>query len=179
MRPMLDEIELPNVQAIITHDQRQLAQHDLPGMAGTINLNMGRSSGQVWLQGIAAGTEALSFLEQLDTLYRSNEPLPFITDIVSDMEIEQLLVRDVRWKEIAGRPERYAYELTLIEYIEPKEPESTSFLDADILDDALGLVDDLIDGLDIGFAFATGLEPFVGTFTELLGRTQDANSDQS
>ena len=37
------------------------------------------------------------------------------------------------------------------------------------------LIDDLLDGLDIGLDFATGLERFVGPLTELLGRVQNAN----
>ncbi|MCB0094831.1 MAG: hypothetical protein KDE46_03885, partial [Caldilineaceae bacterium] len=68
-----------------------------------------------------------------------------------------------------------AYVLTLREYIEPVEPEDTSFLESDILDDAQGLIDDLLDGLDIGLDFATGLERFVGPLTELLGKVQQAN----
>ena len=36
MRPMLDDLDLPQVQEIATHDRRVLAEHKPPGMAGSV-----------------------------------------------------------------------------------------------------------------------------------------------
>lgn len=175
MHPMLDDLELPQVQEITTYDRRMLAEHKPPGMAGSLLQNLGRRPGSLVLWGVKTGPDALDFIEDLNGKFRTGDPLPFVADIIADAAIEQMIIDDLQWQELAGKPDRYAYVLTLREYIEPVEPEDTSFLDSDILDDAQGLIDDLIDGLDIGLDFATGLERFVGPLTELLGRVQQAN----
>lgn len=177
MRPMLDDIELPQVQEITTHEQRVLAEHKPPGMAGSLLQNLGRRPTRLVLWGVAAGTEAQNLIDKLDDKFRAGEPLPFTADIVADAEIEQMIIDDLRVQDVAGKPERYAYILTLREYIEPVEPEDTSFLDTDILDDAQNLMDDLVAGLDIGLDFATGLERFVSPFSDILSRLQQFNQD--
>jgi hypothetical protein len=79
--------------------------------------------------------------------------------------------------ELAGKPDRFAYLLTLQEHIEPAEPPDASLLDADILEEAGDLVDDLVEGLDLGLDLPTGLERFVSPLTDLLGRLQQLRSD--
>lgn len=177
MRPMLDDLELPNVQEIATHDRRVLAEHKPPGMAGSLLQNIGRRPGRLVLWGVSTGPEALEFLEELDGRFRSGDPVPFIADIVAEAEIEEVVIDNLQWQELAGKPERFAYVLILREYMEPIEPEDTSFLDPEILDDAQGLIDDLVDGLDIGMDFATGLERFVTPLSDLLGRFQQFRED--
>jgi hypothetical protein len=78
-------------------------------------------------------------------------------------------------RQLAGDSGRLAYALTLREFIEPVEPESTAGLEADILGDAAGLLDGVLDGLDIALPFATGLERFVSPLTDLLGRLTQFN----
>ncbi len=175
MRPMLDDLELPQVQEIATHDRRALAEHKPPGMAGSLLQNMGRRPTRLVLWGVATGPEALDFVEQLDGKYRAGEPVPFTADIVAEAEIEEMVIDNLQWQELAGKPERFAYVLTLREYIEPVEPEDTSFLDTDILDEAQDLIDDLVDGLDIGLDFVTGLERFVSPLGDLLARLVEFN----
>ncbi|RIK44209.1 MAG: hypothetical protein DCC55_03195 [Chloroflexi bacterium] len=177
MRPMLDGLELPQVQEITTYDQRVLAEHKPPGKAGSLLQNMGRRPTRLVLWGIATGPEALAFVEELDGKFRAAEPVPFTADIVTDAEIEQMVIDDLRWQEVAGKPDRYTYLLTLREYIEPVEPEDASFLDSDILGDAQNLIDDLAAGLDLGLDFATGLEQFLAPLGDLLARLQKFNQD--
>lgn len=172
MRPMLDDLELPHVQEIASYDRRVLAEHRPPGMDGSLLQNMGRRPARLVLWGVASGPDALEFVEGLDGKFRAGNPVPFIADIVAEAEIEQMVIEDLQWQELAGKPERFAFVLTLREYIEPVEPEDTSFLDTDILEDAEGLIDDLVEGLDIGLDFATGLEQFVSPLSDLLSRLQ-------
>lgn len=175
MRPMLDDLELIQVQEITTYDRRMLAEHKPPGMAGSLLQNMGRRPGCLVLWGVKTGPDVLDFVEDLDSKFKEGKPLPFVADIIADAEIELMLIDDLQWQELAGKPDRYSYVLTLREYIEPVEPEDLSFLNADILDDAEGLIGDLIDGLDIGLDFATGLERFVSPLSDLLGQLQRFN----
>lgn len=177
MRPMLDDLELPQVQEITTRDLRVLAEHKPPGMEGSLLQNMGRRPTRLVLCGVAVGPEVLEFVEKLDEKFRSGNAVPFIADIIADAEIEEMVIDDLQWQELAGKPERFAYVLTLREFIEPVEPEDASFLDSDILDEAQGLIDQLVEGLDLGLLFSTGLERFVPVLDDFLSRVQESGQE--
>lgn len=172
MRPMLDDIELPQVQEINTLDRRMLAEHKPPGMDGSLLQNLGRRPTHLTLWGVKSGPDALDFVETLEQKFRAGEPVPFVADIVADTSIEAMIIDDWQWQEVAGKPDRYSYAITLREYIEPVKPEETGFLESGIFDDATGLFDDLLGGLEIGLDFATGLERFVTPLSETLRRLQ-------
>jgi len=149
MRPMLDDLELLQVQEITTLDRRAVAEHKPPGLDGSVLQNLGRRPTRLTLWGVATGPEALKFIEQLNDKYRAGQPLAFTADIVADAEIEKMIIDDLQTQDLAGKPERFAYALTLREHIEPVEPESAPGLDADILGDALGQLDNLMAGLEV------------------------------
>ena len=173
MRPMLDDLELPQVQRLRTHDHRAIAEMRAPGMSGSLLQNLGRRPTRIMLGGVATGPGALVFVEKIEGKFRARKPVPFTADIVADAEIAQVLIDDLRLLDVAGTPQRFAYALVLREFIEPLEPETTGGLDAGILGDAQSLLDDIVGGLDIGQAFATGLEKFVGQMGGFLTRLQD------
>jgi len=176
---MLDDIELPQVQEIAAYDRRMLAEHKPPGMDGSLLQNLGRRPGHLTLWGVKTGLDALEFVETLELKYRAGQAVPFVADIIADAEIEQVVIDDLQWQELAGKPERYSYVLTLREFIEPVEPEDTAALQEDILGDADELFDNLLDGLDLALPFATGLERFLGPLTDILGRLQQMNRGAS
>ena len=149
MRPMLDDLELLQVQEITTLDRRAVAEHKPPGLDGSVLQNLGRRPTRLTLWGVATGPDALKFIEQLNDKYRAGQPLAFTADIVADAEIEKMIIDDLQTQDLAGKPERFAYALTLREHIEPVEPESAPGLDADILGDALGQLDNLMSGLEV------------------------------
>ena len=173
MRPMLDDLELTQVQEIRTQDRRALAEHRPPGMDGSLLQNLGRGPARVALWGIASGLDAKKLAEKLDDKFRAGAAVTFTADIVADAEIQKVKIDDLRLQELAGKPDRFAYVLTLREYIEPVEPADASGLDADILGEAQSLVEGLVEGLDGGAEFAAGLARFVPRLTGLLGRLQD------
>lgn len=176
MRPMLDGLPLDQVQEISTYERRTLAEHKPPGMSGSLLQNLGRRPTRLVLWGVATGPEALSFTQKLEEKFRAAKPVPFTAEIVTDAEIEFMLIDDLKLQELAGKPERFAYVLTLREFIKPVEPaEAPPELEADILGDATGLLDDLVDGLDLAPNFSTGLEQFVEPLSGLLARLQEFN----
>lgn len=172
MNPMLDDIELPLVQEITTHDLRVLAEHKPPGMEGSLLQNLGRRPARLVLWGLAEGEDAQDTIEKLDEKFRAGGPFAFVADISADSEIEQIVIDDFQLQEIAGKPQRFAFTLALREFIEPGEPEDLSALNTGILDEAGDLMGDLMDGLEVGLDFATGLERFVGSMSDLLDRLQ-------
>ncbi len=175
MRPMLDQLELPQAQEIVTLERRALAEHKPPQMSGSLLQNLGRRPTRLSLWGVATGPDALSFVDQLETKFREGRPLPFTTDIVAEADLALVVIDDLRVQELAGKPDRYAYVMTLREHIEPVEPEDLSALNTEIGDDALGFMDDLVNGLDLIPDFATGLEQFVEPLSKLLLGLQEFN----
>jgi hypothetical protein len=172
MRPMLDDLELVLVQEVSTFDKRMLAEHKPPGMDGSVLQNLGRRATSIVLWGVALGEDSRTFMEKLDTKFKAGEPLPFVADITEDMEIENVLIDDLRFQELAGKTDRFAYVLTLREHQVPVEPEDVSFVDTDVLGEALDQIEGLVEGLDAAAAFAEGLSRFVPQLGELLGRLE-------
>ncbi len=181
MRPMLDDLELPQVQEIVTYDYRTLAEHKPPGMQGSFLQDMGRGLTHVTVWGVAADDDVTEFVAALDARFRAAKPVPFTADIVADARLEQVVIEDVQWQELAGKSQRLAYALVLREHREPPAP--TEQAPADVsqsVDAAASLaaaaqLDDLLAGLDIGGAFATGLERFVEPLGAFLQRLQQFN----
>jgi hypothetical protein len=183
MKPMVDDIELPLVQEIATHDRRTLAEHKLPGMEGSLLQNLGRRPARLVLWGVVSedgtdGSGALQAIQKLDEKFRADTPVTFVADISVDSNIQKMVIDDFQMQELAGKPRRFAYSLTLREFIEPVEPASPAALDASVLDDATGLVDNLLGGLNIATEFASGLERFAGSMSDLLGRLQAFNNSK-
>jgi hypothetical protein len=172
---MLDDLELPQVQEIATLEQRVLAEHKAASMAGSLLQNMGRRPTCLMLWGVATGPEALAFTEKLEGKFRAGEPVPFTADILADALIEKMVIQHLHVQDLAGKPQRYAYMLTLREYIEPVEPESTSAVDEAIQAEALDIMDGMLPGLNIGLDFATGLERFVSPLSGFLQRLEQFN----
>jgi hypothetical protein len=175
INPMLDDLELPLVREIATHDRRMLGELKPPGMAGSVVQNLGRRPLRVVVSGFATGATALATVQALDDKFRAAKPVPFVGDIVADANIELVLIEELRLQELAGKPERFSYELTLREFIEPVDPAPAAAIGADIVGDALGRVDSIVDGIAAAQALATGLEQFIPRFTELLARLKAAN----
>src|SRR5712692_11686659 len=153
MRPMLDDLELPHVQEIATVERRVLAEHKPPGMDGSLLQNMGRRPTRLALWGIASGPDAQSFVEKLNGKYHDGKAIPFTSDIVADSKLEKIIIENLRVQDLAGKPQRYAYVVTLREYIEPIVAQDTSPLEAAIKDDAKNLMDGMLPGLTVGLDF--------------------------
>jgi hypothetical protein len=179
VRPMLSGTELPQVQELVTSDVRALAEHKPPGKDGSLLQNLGRAPTTVTVQGVATDPAALQLVEKLKQDLRTGVAVPFVADITTDCAIDAVLLDDLHVDQVAGMPGRYAYAVTLREFIEPVEPAAIGPLDADILADATGIVGDLLDGLDIALPFATGLEVFVQPLTDLLGRLATLNESRT
>lgn len=178
MRPMLDDLELPQVQEIRTLELRSLAEHKPPGMSGSFLQNLGRKPALIQLWGVASGPDARGFLDQLEDKFRAAVPVPFTADIATSLTIETMAIRDLRLEELAGKPDRFAYVLTLAEFIVPAEPAEAGLegLSGELAAEAAGLMDQITAGLDLLPDFATGLERFVAPLAEMLERVRQFNA---
>lgn len=179
MKPVLDTLELEQVQEITTLERRALAEHKPPQMSGSLLQNLGRRPTRLALWGVATGPDAQKFIEDLETKFRAGNPLSFTADIIAEAAIEKVVIDDLRVQELAGKPDRYAYVMTLREHIEPIEPEDLSLINTEIESEAFDFMSDLVDALDLTPNFATGLEQFVEPLDSLLSRLKAFNSSNN
>lgn len=169
---MLDDLELPQVQEIASYDRRTLAEHHAPGASDSQLQDMGRRPTRVALWGVATGDDAGQFIEKLEVKFRAGTTFDFVADITTDAQIQKVVIDDVQFQDVAGRPERTAFVISLRQFLQPAEPENLQPVDTGILDDASALMDQLVGGLALGQEFVTGLQRFVGTLSGFLDRLQ-------
>jgi hypothetical protein len=144
MTPMLDDLQLPQVQEITTYDRRTLPEHKPPGMGGSVLQNLGRSPTGIVLWGVATGPAAADFAEKLEKKFTAGKPVRFVTDITTGARITQVVIENLSFEDEAGKPARFAYVLSLRENVKPAKPESSSAVDASVTDDAKQLVSQLV-----------------------------------
>jgi outer membrane protein OmpA-like peptidoglycan-associated protein len=120
---MLGEIELQQVQKIETDEDQVLTQHGVPALEGDFLQGVGRRATRVELSGVMTGAEAAGHLKTLRDTFRGGAPVSFVADIATATKVDQVLVEELGVRELAGRPQRFEYELTLRELIPPPRPE--------------------------------------------------------
>jgi hypothetical protein len=132
MKVKLANIELPAVQEIAVYDHRSLAEQKPPGMHGSLFQNLGRFPTGIMVWGIATGPKTLTFLEKLDQLFRAAKPATFVTDMIAGAGVSQIVIEDLRIEDVAGKPGRSAYALSLREFIKPSKATDHTALNAGI-----------------------------------------------
>jgi hypothetical protein len=124
VRPVLGSLELQHVERLTVDDDLVLAHHQVAALEGDFLQELGRRSALLSLGGVAAGADAGRHLEELRTAFRSVEPVDFTADIATATRIDQVLIEDLAVRELAGKPARFEYALTLRHYT-PPPPEET------------------------------------------------------
>lgn len=118
-RPMLGDVELALVQSIQAQDDQVLAQHDVPGLEGDFLQRLARRGARFTLAGVLTGAEAGAGLKTLRDKFRAAAPISFVADISTATEVGEVLIEEMSVREVAGKPERFAYRFALREYITP------------------------------------------------------------
>src|SRR6266498_1252265 len=122
-KPMLDDVELQHVQKVEAEDEQVLAQHGVPALEGDFLQDLGRRVTRMTLVGVMIGTEAGEQLKTLRLKFRNAEPVSFVSDIATATTVDKVLIEEFGVRELAGKPERFEYELTLREFLPPPPPE--------------------------------------------------------
>jgi hypothetical protein len=117
VKPMLDGVELQEVEWVEGNQIQILKQHRVPALEGDLLQPLGRRAVRIRLQGMLTGSEAGKSLETLRGKFRAAEPVRFVADIATATKIARVLIEEMRVRELAGKPERFEYAITLVEYI--------------------------------------------------------------
>jgi outer membrane protein OmpA-like peptidoglycan-associated protein len=123
VKPMLDDVELQHVQKVEAEDEQVLAQHGVPALEGDFLQDLGRRVTRFTLVGVMTGPEAGEKLKTLRLKFRKAEPVSFVADIATATTVGKVLIEEFGVRELAGKPARFEYELTLREFLPPPKPE--------------------------------------------------------
>jgi len=123
-RPLLDNIELQQVQEIETEQDQVLVQHAVPALEGDFLQRLDRRATQVTLTGVLTGPEVGDGLKALREKFQSAQSVPFVSDITTATKVDEVLIEEMGVRELAGKPERFEYAFTLCEFITPPVEET-------------------------------------------------------
>lgn len=115
-RPMLDDLELQQVQTIEVDGDQVWVQHGIPALEGDFLQGLGRRASQVTLTGVLTGAEVADSLKKLRDKFRAAAPVTFVADIATAIRLDQVLIEEMGVRELAGRPARFEYAFTLREF---------------------------------------------------------------
>lgn len=168
--PLVGDIPLSSVQQIDHVLSAGFQRVAVPGLDGDVLQRAGRGSHSIWIRGVLTGDGALDDLGTLQKLAAAGTEVPFSADITTALELEQVVVTDLRAQAVAGTTNLVGYELCLVESPPlPPPAEVSGFgglddfglgdlgFDADIMGDLAGIADQVAGAVDTVMAAADQL----------------------
>jgi outer membrane protein OmpA-like peptidoglycan-associated protein len=122
-KPMLDDLELQQVQKIEAEENESVTGHRVPALEGDFLQDLGRRAVRIALNGVLSGDPAADGLKKLREKFQKAEPIPFVADVATATSVDKMLIEDLTIRELAGKPERFEYSIALREFIPPPQPE--------------------------------------------------------
>jgi len=116
-------IELIGLQEVYTEDTQALVELRGPGQAGGVFQDLGREPVTVVMSGILFGEESGAALEELRQAQQKARPLPFAAEVIAGAEFTDVMILDLRVRQLAGARGRYSFFLRVREHTEAPEPE--------------------------------------------------------
>jgi hypothetical protein len=173
VRPMIGAWEPPRIERVAARESRRLVVLPTVTLSGDLHQDLGRSALAVEISGSLSGDELRdTFLADLREMFLKGEPVDFVADIVKEAELEQVLIEELTFEEVASSADSFRYRIVLREYTEPPEPPGLS------LDDA-GLDLDSLAELGLDLLDLPGLLGAVPDITDMLAPINTAAADLS
>ena len=143
-------VVLDKLVSIEASEGARLARHAVPGLSGEYVQDFGRPSVRIHVRGIFYGEEASDRLGTLRGHLNGRTPVDFLCEITGQGYFTQVMLDHLNVTQRAGRLNEFEFECLVTEYVPPPPPPAASplaALDAGILDEAAGLMDDIQNGL--------------------------------
>ncbi|MFO1432392.1 MAG: DNA circularization N-terminal domain-containing protein [Candidatus Competibacteraceae bacterium] len=122
MAVRIGKVELPGLQDLHTEESRTLVEQRVPEQQGSVFQDLGREPLTLVLEGLLFGDKVLSDLEELRQAQTKAKPLPFAADIAVGAELTDVIIEDLRIRQVAGYQHRYRFTLRLREHKAPLQP---------------------------------------------------------
>ncbi len=147
MAVRIARIDLNGVQAIVTDEGRRWVEQHIPGRAGSLFQELGRSAVRLQLEGLLWGEDALESLESLRAAQAEAKPVPFAADVTAGMDFTDVLIDTLQVRQLAGYRHRYWYRLHVREHVEepPAPGAALAEVDAAVEADAAAWADGAVD----------------------------------
>jgi outer membrane protein OmpA-like peptidoglycan-associated protein len=125
---MLGDVELQQTQQIEVDQDGDFAVYEVPALEGDFDQPLGRRGAAVTLSGVLTGDTTDKVADGLKALreeFRAAEPVSFAADIATATKLDSVLIEEMGVRELAGRPQRFAYAFRLREFTPAPPPETT------------------------------------------------------
>jgi hypothetical protein len=120
VRPMIDGWDVPCIERIEALEHRRITRLPIPGLQGDLVQDLGGHGLRVAIEGSLQGDETRdAFLDTLRGKFRAGQAVPFVADITTASELDQVLVESLQVAEVAGSPDSFRYRIVLQQYVEP------------------------------------------------------------
>ena len=137
-------ITIDRIHRLSTLESAEFAEHQVPGLEGTVYQDTGRQSVRLLVEGICYGDARQDDLEKLRDIYKKRQESDFIAEIIGQAYFSQVIIDRFEVLQHSGDPDQYSFRMILAEYVPPPAPESAAGLpDVDSLleSDALDFMD--------------------------------------
>ncbi|MET0662498.1 MAG: hypothetical protein ABWZ42_05135 [Ilumatobacteraceae bacterium] len=176
--PLLGDVTLTAVQRI--DQDLDAGFHDVAvlGLAGHAQQRSGRPSHRIAIVGVLTGSTAVDDLAALQTLATSGEETTFAADIVTALDLQQVVVTNFHASESAGKPGVIDFAIALAESPPLPPPAQLSGFggldgfglgdlgfDTDILGDLADLAGDVAAAVDGALDALDALDALAGLAT--------------
>ena len=178
----LGGITVRNLTQVAVHERARIVRHPVPGMSGDLAQTLGRSSVEVSLRGVFYGASAAEDLSRLRAAYLERKPVDFFSEAIGEGYFGQVLIAELEVSQQAGYPDQFDFGCAVVEYVEPPQPVTAdpfASLDAGLLGEASGLIDDAQNALAevANLASVLGVIPDFGNPTAALSGILDDFTD--
>jgi len=121
MAVQIGKVKLIGVQDLHTEETRNLVEQRVPDQQGSLFQDLGRDPVNIVIEGVMFGAAVLEDLERLRVAQAKAEPQSFAADVAVGTDLTEVVIEDVKVRQVAGYPNRFRFTLRLREHTEPPE----------------------------------------------------------
>ncbi|HEX9116931.1 MAG TPA: hypothetical protein VGA61_12755 [Anaerolineae bacterium] len=150
IKPVLDDWEIPNIEAVQMLERRTLVELPVPGRTGSLYQDLNTAPARIAIFGSLYGDDARAdFLTKLRGKFRDGAPVTFVADILTATSVQYVVVESLDFGESGTRPDQITYTIQLRESPPPPPPpDPLGGLDAGLLDQAGSFLGSVTGALD-------------------------------
>lgn len=113
--PLIGDIALEAVQVIEHAQDGGFVSTRIAGLPGELQQRLARPSHRIRIAGVLFGDEALDKLGTLQKAAQDGAEVTFAADITTALELKKVVVSSFWAQAEAGMPDRYLYEVVIVE----------------------------------------------------------------
>jgi hypothetical protein len=173
--PLLGDVALTSVQRLEHLLDGGFAAQEVVGLPGQVQQHLGRGSHVVLVEGTLHGETYADDLAALQSAAADGAPLTFVADIITALQLKEVVIESFRVAEVAGETRQARYALVLRE--DPPLPppaDVASFgglgafgvgalgFDTDIMGSLAGLAGDIAGAVESALDATAALQALAG-----------------